>query len=317
MTGIFRASDLKIIESVLYKPKDYELSWSTLFGTSQENHLGEEYGYDYISREGQAKITSKSPTNDDIKFGSESLTRVTYRAFHISNGFSYTDEELAQNNYVNSLGGTNVRPPINLEFEKAENGRRLLNEQSSVGVFKGVSNLGIFGLFNHPSITPVVVTQGVAGATAIEKKKFINKTGDEIWTDILNGFNSASQSGRYQPDTFACSHATFIVLQKRYSLYDSRPVWEVISKLFPRMMVVHEFRPSFSLIDPTYDSNAGTNIFCIFENSPQIATVPLMIDLEVRQERFNLTQENKFLMLRKQGGLLARRPQAIYIGRDI
>ena len=52
INGITRQSTLKIIESRIYTPKEYELSYSKLFDLEQFSPVGQAYQYDILLKQG-------------------------------------------------------------------------------------------------------------------------------------------------------------------------------------------------------------------------------------------------------------------------
>jgi hypothetical protein len=115
----------------------------------------------------------------------------------------------------------------------------------------------------------------------------------------------------------AISPSTEVTLMKAWSVYDSTPVIEKLKSLIPEIITVPEFEPAYNQIAPTYDTNAGTSIFMVYEKDIQNVSIPQMRDITVTQERNNKYGSNEFLLTYKGGSLLARRPQSVYIGRDI
>ena len=317
INGITRQSMLKIIESTIYKPKEFELSYDKLFPIEQFNAIGQAYQYDILLKQGTAIVTAQPPTPKDTTDQTMSLDSVLFKPYFISTEFNYSDEELDTNNYINANAGAFTRAQINLEFEKASYARRLINEYINTVTLKGYAPINSKGLFNHAQITPVVVTEGSTGATATAKKLFANKSGEEIMVDIRNAYSTARKGGLYNPRTMAISPTTEVTLMKAWSVYDSTPVIEKIKTLIPEIIVVPEFEPAYNQIAPTYNSNAGTQIFMVYEKDIQNVSIPQMKDITVTQERNNKYGTNEFLLTYKGGSLLARRPQSIYIGRDI
>jgi len=317
INGITRQSTLKIIESTIYKPKEFELSYDKLFPIEQFNPIGQAYQYDILLKQGTAVVTSQPPTSKDTTDQTMSLDSVLFKPFFISTEFNYSDEELDENNFINANAGAFTRAQINLEFEKATYARRLIHEWINSISLKGYTPINSKGLFNHPQITPDVVAQGAVGSDATAKKLFENKTGIEIMADILKGYRTARRGGLYNPRTMAISPSTEVTLMKPWSVYDSTPVIEKIKSLIPEIITVPEFEPAYNQIAPTYNSNAGTQIFMIYEKDIQNVSIPQMRDVTVTQERNNKYGSNEFLLTYKGGSLLARRPQSVYIGRDI
>ena len=312
INGITRQSTLKIIESTIYKPKEFELSYNKLFDLEQFSAIGQAYQYDILLKQGNAIVTAQPPTPKDTTDQTMSLDSVIFKPYFVSTEFNYSDEELEENNFINSNAGAFTRAQINLEFEKASYSRRLINEFVNQITFKGYTPINSKGLFNNSNITPTAV----AGAS-VAAKKWSAKTGQEIQTDILTAYTAARRGGLYNPRHMAISPTTEVTLMKAWSQYDSTPVIEKIKTLIPNILVVPEFEPAYNQIAPTYDSNAGTSIFMIYEKDMTNASIPLMRDITVTQERNNKYGTNEFLLTYKGGSLLTRRPQSIYIGRDI
>lgn len=317
INGITRQSTLKIIESRIYTPKEYELSYSKLFDLEQFSPVGQAYQYDILLKQGNAVVTAQPPTPKDTTDQTMSLDSVIFKPFFISTEFNYSDEELEENNFINANAGAFTRAQINLEFEKATYARRLINEFINTITLKGYSPINSKGLFNHPNITPIVASIGSTGSDDTAKKKFANKSGQEIMSDVLNAYSTARRGGLYNPRHMAISPSTEVTLLKPWSVYDSTPVIEKIKTLIPNIIVVPEFEPAYNQIAPTYDSNAGTSIFMLYEKEITNASVPIMRDITVTQERNNKYGTNEFLLTYKGGSLLTRRPQSIVIYRDI
>ncbi len=317
VNGITRQSTLKIIESTIYKPKEFELSYDKLFPIEQFNPIGQAYQYDILLKQGTATVTSQPPTSKDTTDQTMSLDSVLFKPFFISTEFNYSDEELDENNFINANAGAFTRAQVNLEFEKATYGRRLIHEWINSISLKGYAPINSKGLFNHPQITPVAVAEGATGANATAKKKWENKTGLEIQADVLLAYKTARRGGLYNPRTMAISPSTEVTLMKAWSVYDSTPVIEKLKSLIPEIITVPEFEPAYNQIAPTYDTNAGTSIFMVYEKDIQNVSIPQMRDVTVTQERNNKYGSNEFLLTYKGGALLARRPQSVYIGRDI
>lgn len=317
INGITRQSTLKIIESTIYKQKEFELSYNKLFDLEQFSPIGQAYQYDILLKQGNAVVTSQPPTPKDTSDQTMSLDSVLFKPYFVSTEFNYSDEELEENNFINANAGAFTRAQINLEFEKASYARRLINEFINTITFKGYSPINSKGLFNNANIIPVVAAEGATGANATAKKKFANKTGLEIQADILAAYNTARRGGLYNPRHMAISPSTEVILMKAWSIYDSTPVIEKIKTIIPNIVVVPEFEPVYNQIAPSYDSNAGTSIFMIYEKDMTNASVPLMRDITVTQERNNKYGTNEFLLTYKGGSLLTRRPQSIVIYRDI
>ena len=105
INGITRQSTLKIIESTIYKPKEFELSYDKLFPIEQFNPIGQAYQYDILLKQGTATVTSQPPTSKDTTDQTMSLDSVLFKPFFISTEFNYSDEELDENNFINANAG--------------------------------------------------------------------------------------------------------------------------------------------------------------------------------------------------------------------
>ena len=318
----FREADLLQIQTALYQPRDYIPSCRDIFPVNSSFLPGlAEYGYDWYRRTGQALKTSKAAEASDVPFVGHHMGRVTFRPYYLTQGYKVTLDEQKSMETQRQIG---KGPYFDIVVKKVENVRRYLDEAENDIVFKGDSALGITGFFNFDdgthSITPAAVAQGASGATATEKKKWANKTGQEIIADLITAKKTASKNGLYNPDTLLLSVDSAFELQKPYSSQASTPVIQWLtgeSGMFSQIKTIKEMSKAFNGIDPTYDSNVGTEAFAVFENNRSVLEMAVIEDLTAMTMQTDLTDTVTQAFYKKLGGLMIYLPEAIYIGRDI
>ena len=317
----FREADLLQIEQTLYEPKQYIPSAREIFAVNRSFSPGlAEYGYDVYKRTGSALITSRSPNAQDIPNVGEIMSRVTFKPYYISSMYRYTREERAAMATQQQFGKGAYFP---LDVKRIEAVRRFIDEQENQTFYKGNSTLNITGLFNFTdgtsTITPTAVAEGAAG-TGVQKKKWAFKTGQEIIADLITAKKTASRNGLYNPDTLLLSVDSAFELQKPYSSQASTPVIQWLtgeSGMFKNIKTIKECSKAFNGIAPTYDSNAGTEAFVVFENNSSIIEMAVIEDLTLLNGVYDEVETWKQVAQMKAGGAIIRYPEAIYIGRDI
>lgn len=318
----FREADLLQIEQALYEPKQWIPSAREIFSVNRSWSPGlSEYGYDFYKRTGQALLTARPANAQDVPNVGEIMGRVTFRPYYISSGYTYTREERLSMETQRSFGKGAY---FQLDTKRIEAVRRFIDEKENQVFYKGDSSLNITGLFNFNdgtnSITPAAVAEGATGANATAKKKWSNKTGQEIIADLITAKKTASKNGLYNPDTLLLSVDAAFELQKPYSSQASTPVIQWLtgeSGMFRNIRTVKECSKSYNGVDASYDSNAGTEIFVVFENSPAIIEMAVIEDLTLLNGVYDKAETWEQMAQLKAGGAMIRYPDAIYIGRDI
>lgn len=318
----FREADLLQIEQTLYEPKQWIPSAREIFAVNRSFSPGlSEYGYDVYKRTGSALITSRSPNAQNIPNVGEIMSRVTFSPYYISSMYRYTREERAAMATQQQFGKGVYFP---LDVKRIEAVRRFIDEQENQTFYKGNSTLNITGLFNFTdgtsSITPTVVAEGATGANATAKKKWVNKTGQEIIADLISAKKTASKNGLYNPDTLLLSVDAAFELQKPYSSQASTPVIQWLtgeSGMFKTIKTIKECSKAYNGIAASYDSNAGTEAFVVFENNSSIIEMAVIEDLTLLTGVYDEVETWKQVAQMKAGGAIIRYPEAIYIGRDI
>jgi hypothetical protein len=318
----FREADLLQIEQTLYEPKQYIPSVRDIFSKNTSFSPGlAEYGYDIYKRTGSAGISSRMPDAKDIQNVGEIMSRVTFKPFYISSMYQYTREERLAMATQQQFGKGAYFP---LDVKRIEAVRRFIDEQENQAFYKGVSSLGITGLFNFSdgtsSISPQAVAEGSVGASSLLKKKWSNKSGQEIIADLITAKKTASKNGLYNPDTLLLSVDSAFELQKPYSSQASTPIIQWLtgeSGMFKTIKTIKECSKAYNGIAPTYDSNAGTEAFVVFENNSNIIELAVIEDLTLLNGIYDETETYRQVAVLKSGGAIIRYPEAIYIGRDI
>lgn len=318
----FREADLLQIEQTLYEPKQYIPSAREIFAVNRNWSPGlSEYGYDVYKRTGSALVSARAPGASDIPSVGEIMSRISFKPYFISSMYRYTKEERESMATQQQFGKGAYFP---LDVKRIEAVRRFIDEQENQTFYKGNSTLNITGLFNFSdgtsSITPAAVAEGATGANATAKKKWSNKTGQEIIADLITAKKTASKNGLYNPDTLLLSVDSAFELQKPYSSQASTPVIQWLtgeSGMFKTIKTIKECSKAFNGIAPTYDSNAGTEAFVVFENNSSIIEMAVISDLELLPGQYDLVQTWEQVAQMKAGGAIIRYPEAIYIGRDI
>jgi hypothetical protein len=124
INGITRQSTLKIIESTIYKPKEFELSYDKLFPIEQFNPIGQAYQYDILLKQGTATVTSQPPTSKDTTDQTMSLGQLYCLSHFLSLQNLITPMKSLMRIILSmQMAGAYSRGQINLEFEKATYGQ--------------------------------------------------------------------------------------------------------------------------------------------------------------------------------------------------
>jgi len=169
----FLVSQLTYIEKTLYEQQYQEIIYDKLIPvTTEAGEWATSITYYYMSGTAIAEfIGSKALDIPIAEVGSDGVTvPVVYGA----TGYQYTHEEIRQAIYLN-------RP---LPQMKANNARRAYEELTHRTAMIGDIKRKLLGFVNNPNVNSSVVVDPGSGT------EWVNKTPDQILTDINNGMGS-------------------------------------------------------------------------------------------------------------------------------
>lgn len=316
---IFLKDDLLDIESVLYQPISEELRhreiWSLATNFMQE---AEEIGYDTYDRTGSAKVFAGRAVANDIPFVGDKKTRTTQHVFEIASGISFTRAERGATAAANALGRG---PSVALDMLRVESVRRFTNELEAKHTWIGDSTLNIKGAldnsyYNETGLgTKEFVVQGASGNSAIEKKKWINKTSQEILTDLITARTVVGTQGIFNGRTLVLPHEQLLRLERPYGA--DTPV-TIKDFLLGRTGTEGYFD---RIVGTNYmdSSNNGESVdtFMVLDNRPQVGQIAVVKELELFPPVFDEIQNSRQATILRSGGFIMRHPAAIYIGKGI
>lgn len=318
----FREADLLQFEATLYEPKQFIPSVRDIFSVNSNWSPGlSTYAYDYFKRTGSVSKTARAAKAKDVNFVGEILGSVTFKPLYLTTAYEYSRDERMSMATQQSFSR---RPYFAIDTKRVETCARYLKEAENEVFFKGDTATNIKGLFNFTdgthSITPTAVAQGATGATATEKKKWSNKTGQEIIADLITAKKAAINSGLYTADTLLLDPDSNMELNKPFSSQSSLPVRAWLTgegAMFSNIHVIKECSKTFNGVDSSYDSNAGTNVFVVLENTPQVIEHCVIEDMVMLNGVYDEGENYRQIIQIKVGAPIIRYPDAIKIYRDI
>lgn len=316
---LFLKEDLLDISNILYQPISEELRhrevWAMDTGYMPE---AEEIGYDTYDRTGSAKVFAGRANADDIPFVGDKKTRTKQDVRELATGISFTRAERAASAAARGMG---KGPAVPLDSLRVETARRYINELEAKLVWVGDSTLGIAGVLDSSYYgetglgTMEFVAQGASGSSAVEKKKWKNKTSQEILDDLIRARTVVGTGGIFTGRTLVLPHEQLLRLEKPYGA--DTPV------------TIKDFLMGRTGTEGYFDRIIGTNYLdsannglsvdagIILDNRPQVGGIAEVKPLELFPPVYNEVQSSRQAIILRSGGFVMRHPAAIYVMKGI
>lgn len=317
---IFLKADLLDIEKVLYQPISEELKHREIFPNllTSFNPEAEEIGYDTYDRTGSAKVFAGRAVANDIPFVGDKKTRNTQPVHEIATGIKFTRAERAASQAARGLGNG---PAVPLDMLRVETARRYINEKEAKHVWVGDSTYGIKGILDSEYYTEtglgsmLFVAQGASGNSAVEKKKWINKTSQEIIDDLLEARTVVGTGGIFNARNLVLPHEQLLRLEKPYG--DNNPI-SIKDVLLGRGGA----QGYFDTIEGTNyldSANNGLSVdaFLVFDSRPQAGQIAVVKEMEIFPAVFDITRNSEQAIILRSGGFVMRHPAAFAVRKGI
>ena len=307
------ANDLLQIENRLYESKSQELTARKILSVNTGYAAyAQHVGYTAYSRRGSARILASGGGAKDITFVGEDGTTVTHQVYTIATGIRYSVEEILAAQARNALG---KGPSVPLDLMRADAARRYLAEKENETALVGNSDFGIYGLLNNPNIpsgNSVDVNQGASGANATEKRKFKNKTAQEIADDIISGIEAVEKDGIFKAKIAVFPQSAKFRFMKLISSTSSMTLMTWLKQeagISIEMIFTNEMASSYNKL--------GSDAFLIMDNDSEIAELALPRDITLGEPVYDLLRNSEQAVTERTAGCILRHPSAVYIGKGI
>lgn len=307
------ANDLLQIENRLYESKSQELTARTILSVNTRYApYAQTVGYFAYNRKGSAKILAAGGGAKDIPFVGEDGTEVHHSVYTIATGIRYSVEEILAAQARNALG---KGPAVPLDLMRADTARRFLAEKENEIALVGDSKFGIKGLLNNPNIpsgNSTDVAQGATGASATEKRKFVNKTGEEIAKDILAGIETVEKDGVFQARIAVFPQSAKFRLMKPFSSTNPMTLMKWLQQeagINIQMIFTNQMAAAYNTL--------GADAFLIMDNDPEIAELAVPRDITLGEPVYDMLRNSEQAVTERTAGCILRHPSAVYIGKGI
>lgn len=316
---IFLKDDLLSIESVLYQPISEELRhrevWSLATNFMPE---AEEVGYDTYDRTGSAKVFAGRAVANDIPFVGDKKTRTTQAVREIASGISFTRAERGATAAANSLGRG---PNVALDMLRVESVRRFINELEAKHIWVGDATLGIVGAldnvyYNETGLgTKEFVAVGAAGNSPEQQRLWVNKSSQEIITDLIRARTIVGTGGIFTGRTLVVPHEQMLRLEQPYGADTPVTIKDFLLGRTGTEGYFDRIVPT-NYMDSTNNAES-VDTFMVLDNRPQVGQIAVVKELELFPPVFDETQNSRQAAILRSGGFLMRHPAAIYVGKGI
>jgi hypothetical protein len=315
-SGLFTDDDFLQIENVLYSPKEQELIHRSIFNINDSwASFAREIGYDYMIKQGRAKIISHGGGAKDIPFVGEKGGRATQKVYTIGTGIHFTKAEQRAQAAKRALG---KGPAIQLDTTRVATARRFVFEEEARIAFVGDSEYNMTGIFDDSFYTANLgtkenVAQGAVGVGAAAKRLWSNKTALEILTDLQRGKSVVQGDALYEAKVLALPPAQFERLTLPFSpTGDSRTL---MTWLRSEGMFFNQIVKSNRL--KAVNNGDTVDYMMILDNDPENVELSLVNDIFLGDPIFDLVGTMEQAVMLDTAGIIVRRPQALYIGKGI
>lgn len=292
--ALIRPEDLDALDSVLYEPKQEELTARNLVNVKSDIPEGAEtYSYDVITRSGAAKILA--PGADDIPLVDADLRRETVRIYSIAAGFRLYIQELRAAAMAN-------RP---IETTKAGIARKAVAEKENKLAWIGDADYNITGLVNAEGIQVVNVADNEGGTSTNWK----DKTGMEIIADLRSARNKVNKLPGHNADTLVLPPDQYELLEKNVNDYDTRTIRDYLKQVgwFTNIERAKELEGQ---------GTGGTDSLLVFDSSPEVMELLVPMDITRHDEEYKFPYY-QIPVEERCGGVVVRYPMAIVRGDGI
>lgn len=311
--ALLQKEDLRAIESVLYEPVKKELTARQFMHVNSSFvPYAQEIGYDWYSMKGSAKILAAGGSAKDVPFVGEDGGRETQKVYDIITGIRYTRTERMAVAARNSLG---KGPTVSLDMIRVTTARRFVAETENKIAFVGDKDHKIQGLLNFTGIKTEDVAGGANGSTVQEKRKWSNKTPQEILKDLLAGRTEAKQKKLFKANVLLISSNAYNQLLKPFSDLSDKTVLDWLRGQqdfkFEQILECEE-------LDKEYNKISGdVDVFCICDNRPEVLELAIVEDLTLGEPVYDLIGTSEMTVTERIGGIILRHPTSVYIGKGI
>lgn len=314
--GIFTDDDFLQIENVLYTPKEEELVQRKIFSVNSSwASFAREIGYDYYVKQGKAKIISSGGGAGDIPFVGESGGRSTQNVYTIASAIRFTKAEQLAVQAKRALG---KGPAIQLDTSRIASARRFIFEEEARIAFVGDTEYNIIGVFDDSFYTSGLgtkenVAQGATGADAAAKRLWANKTVREILTDLFTAKSTIQADALYRARVLVLPPAKLERLTLPFS--DTGDSRTLLMWLRSEGMFFEQILASNQL--KAVNNGDTVDYMMILDNTPENVELAVINDIGLMNPIFNLVGTMEQAVTLDTGGIMVRRPQALYIGKGI
>ncbi len=310
--ALIRKEDLLAIENVLYEVKKEELVARQFLHVNTSFPIyAQEIGYDWYDMAGSAKILAAGASAKDIPFVGEKGGRETMKVYSIATGLRYTKAERLATQAKSALG---KGPSVSLDTVRVAAARRFIAETENRLVFTGDKNHDIKGLLNMTGIISENVAQGAAGADAVAKRLWANKTPKEILKDLLTAKTTVENGNIFKARVLVLDSAHYNKLLQPYS--DQSPMtilkWlQSEGAFFEKIVVTGQ-------MSSTYNGLAGSvDAFAVLDNNPEIIEIAVIEDITLGEPVYDIAGTSEQMVEERTAGCIIRHPKGIYIGKGV
>lgn len=298
---LFFTNELNFYDQKEYDVIKNELSWQDLFFTRSDVDAGaNNYVYNMYDAFGESKYTANGAK--DIQIVGATGKQFTSPFGNIDVAMQFTAQDLkasgmVRKNIINRLRTQAMRS----NFE-------LMNKTC----FEGYEPLKIPGLLSNEYITnKASVAQGSTGSSAADRKDWSNKTAEEIFKDLIDGYNDAlaATGNNIRPNMLIMSLTSYNDISTRiFNNFNGQTVLQqLINMTGVRVKGYPELNKKFQ---------GGTDGFIFFKNDPEFVEqiVPTYFETtDPQQEGWTFTVYCRS----RYGGVIIRQPKMFVVRYDI
>ena len=286
-------------ELTMYDPKAYdviknELSWSTLFHTRTDINPGMEvYTYNMYDAFGESKFSANKAK--DIPLVGSTGQQFNSPFGNIDVAMEFTAQDLkasaaARKDIISRLRGQAMRSNF---------------EAINKACFEGYAPLKIQGLIGNSAFTGVTSAASAVVATRDTKILWANKTSENIFLDLMEGYNAAlaATSNNIRPDTLIMSLTAYNDIATR--IFNTFNGQTILQQIINMTNVKVRGLPE---LNGVFGTNKDKNGFIFFKNDPEYVEqlVPTLFDsTPPQQEGWTYTVYCRS----RYGGIVIRQPR--------
>ena len=313
--AVFNVKELTQIQRRLYETKEGAYMMLSTFPNNNEySPAASHYGYDLMETAGEAQIVGTGAEANDIPFVNENVEEITTRAFEVQIGIRYTQADIERMTAIRA-GTLGRGAAYSVVDKRAAAARRAIMRTVERTLLLGNEAIGIKGLADLIPATADAVNSadGVStdvpillnplttgtGSDDTAKRKFANKTGQQILDDIIVFIRSLLRGDNiFETRTIMHSVQTGTLLSKTYSdLLTGSPL-KLLKEQFPNVDFIENENFSDGVLGAGNDTIVGVDMS--FEN----VEIPIGRPYTIYPSDRDWTQVTRQLVSMRLGGVM-------------